>query len=64
MLVARGIYYEIMPDADPQLQELAFAFRNHVGLYEPPILETIVAWTYTWAGGENIAIPRIYNTFF
>jgi len=64
ILVARGIYYQISPDADPQLRDLATSFSNRVGDFEPPIIESIVALTYTWTGGENIAIPRIYNTLF
>ncbi len=35
-----------------------------MGQYEPPITESITAWTYTWTGGENIAVPRIYETIF
>ncbi|MBC8334246.1 MAG: glycosyltransferase family 39 protein [Anaerolineales bacterium] len=64
LLVARGIYYQISPDADPQLRELAISFSNRVGEFEPPIIESIVALTYAWTGGENIAIPRILNTLF
>ncbi|NOY97738.1 MAG: glycosyltransferase family 39 protein [Chloroflexi bacterium] len=62
--MARGIYYDMQPDADPQLRDLAEAFRNRVGQYEPPIIETLVAWTYTWTGGENIAVARVYETLF
>ena len=43
---------------------LAKAFYNAVGQYEPPITESITAWTYTWTGGENIAVPRVYETLF
>jgi hypothetical protein len=64
MLVSRDIYYQLLPDADPSLQAQAASFRKQLGLYEPPVFETLVAWSYIWAGGENIVIPRVYNTIF
>lgn len=63
-LVARDIYYQLLPHADPQKAELAASFRRTVGQYEPPIIESLVGWTYTWTGGENPATPRIYQTIF
>ncbi len=64
LIVARSIYYQLLPDPDPQKLALAKAFYNAVGQYEPPITESITAWTYTWTGGENIAVPRVYETLF
>jgi len=64
LIVARSIYYQLLPDPDPQKLALAKAFYNAVGQYEPPITEAITAWTYTWTGGENIAVPRVYETLF
>ena len=64
MLVSRDIYYHLLPNADAEIQAQATAFRNQLGLYEPPIFESLVAWTYLWAGGESIVIPRVYNTLF
>lgn len=64
ILVARDIYYQISPDADPELRHLAATFSNSVGNFEPPIIESMVALGYAWTGGENFAIPRIINTFF
>ncbi|MGZ6346869.1 MAG: ArnT family glycosyltransferase [Anaerolineales bacterium] len=63
-LVARAVYYNLLPDPDPQKRALANAFANAVGRYEPPITETLVGWTYTWTGGENIAVARIYESLF
>jgi len=63
-LVARDIYYQLLPNADPQKVELAASFHRAVGQYEPPIIESLVGWTYTWAGGENPSIPRLYQTLF
>jgi len=64
LIVARSFYYQLIPNPDPQKAALAKAFYNAVGQYEPPITESITAWTYTWTGGENIAVPRVYETLF
>ena len=64
LIVARSIYYQLLPNPDPQKLALSKAFYNVVGQYEPPITESITAWTYTWTGGENIAVPRVYETLF
>jgi 4-amino-4-deoxy-L-arabinose transferase-like glycosyltransferase len=64
LIVARSIYYKLLPNPDPQKLALSKAFYNAVGQYEPPITEAITAWTYTWTGGENIAVPRVYETVF
>ena len=64
LIVARSIYYQLLPNPDPQKLALSKAFYNAVGQYEPPITESLVAWTYTWTGGESIAVPRVYETLF
>ena len=64
LIVARSIYYQLLSNPDPQKLALSKAFYNAVGQYEPPITESITAWTYTWTGGENIAVPRVYETLF
>ena len=64
LIVARSVYYQLLPNPDPQKLALSKAFYNVVGQYEPPITESITAWTYTWTGGENIAVPRVYETLF
>ena len=63
-LIARDIYYQILPDADPEKQALAEVFTHRLGIYEPPIFETLIAITYLIAGGESIIVPRLYNIFF
>jgi 4-amino-4-deoxy-L-arabinose transferase-like glycosyltransferase len=63
-IVARDIYYQSLPDADPQKQELAASFANAVGHYEPPIIESLVAFTYRFIGHESYAVPRIWDTLF
>ncbi len=64
MIIARDIYYQISPNADPIKRDLANAIARSTGRYEPPILETLVAYTYRAAGNEIWWIARIYNTIF
>jgi Dolichyl-phosphate-mannose-protein mannosyltransferase len=63
-LVARDIYYHLLPEANPQIIALTESFHRSVGQYEPPIIETMVAVTYRFTGGENYAAPRILGTVF
>ena len=63
-IIARGIYYDLLPEADPSTRALADSIARVPARYEPPVTETLVAVTYLAAGGENIAIPRIYGTIF
>lgn len=63
-IVARDIYYQSLPDADPQKQKLAASFANAVGHYEPPIIESLVAFTDRLIGRESYAVPRIWDTVF
>jgi hypothetical protein len=63
-IIARGIYYDLLPNADPSTRALADSIARVPARYEPPVTETLVAVTYLATGGENIAIPRIYGTIF
>ncbi len=63
-LVARAIYYDLLPGATSQQRALADSFRRAVGTYEPPISETLAALTFLGTGGELFVIPRIYGTIF
>lgn len=63
-IIARGIYYDLLPNADPSTRVLADSIARVPARYEPPVTETLVAVTYLAAGGENIAIPRLYGTIF
>lgn len=63
-LVARDIYYHLLPGTDARTLALTESFRRSVGQYEPPIIETLVAWTYRLTGGENLAIPRLWESLF
>ena len=63
-LVARAIYYDLQPQADPQKRVLAESFERAVGQYEPPVTETIAGLTYLLIGRESFAVPRVYGTIF
>ena len=63
-IIARGMYYEMLPSADPATRESAMAFWKSTGQYEPSILERLVALTYLATGGEKIWIARLYPTLF
>ncbi|MDO8755737.1 MAG: glycosyltransferase family 39 protein, partial [Anaerolineales bacterium] len=62
-IVARDIYYSILPSATTEQRELASSFARSVGKYEPPVIESIVAYTYL-VTGENIAVARAWMTIF
>lgn len=63
-LVAREIYYNALPSATEEQRQLATSFANSVGKYEPPVIETIVGYSYFLTGGESIAVARIWVTIF
>lgn len=63
-IVAREMYYHLMPQVDPTEQKLTISFANAVGNYEPPIIESIVALTERIVGVESYSIPRIWETLF
>src|SRR5687768_7509780 len=63
-LVAREIYYSLLPTATNEERALTEDFASSVGQYEPPIIESIAAFSYFIAGGETIVVVRIWETFF
>lgn len=63
-LVARDIYYSFLPSAAEPERELASSFARSVGKYEPPIIESLVAFSYFISGGESIVPARIWSTLF
>ncbi len=63
-LIARNIYYSMLPSATAEQRELAQSFADSVGKYEPPVTESLVAVTYFLTGGENIAAARVWETLF
>jgi hypothetical protein len=63
-IIARGMYYQMLPQADPALREQAIAFWRSTGQYEPSILEKLVAYSYLAIGSENIWVSRIFTSLF
>ena len=63
-IIARGMYYRMLPDVDPDLRQQAIAAWNSTGQYEPSILEYLVAQVYRVVGGEYPWIARIINSLF
>jgi len=64
-VIARGIYYRWTANGlDASRRKTAVEIGKQQAVYEPPLLETIVAVTYLIAGGEYLWIARIYTTLF
>ncbi len=61
--IARGIYYQMTPDADPVTRQKAINLGKYDQL-EPTVTETLVAYTYRLAGGVYLWIARLYTIFF
>jgi hypothetical protein len=58
-VIARSIYYDLDPVADPELADRAAALRSGFEEFEPPILETAAALGYLALGREALWIPRV-----
>jgi hypothetical protein len=63
-MITRGIYYRMSPQADPVVRETAITYGRSMGVYEPPILENMVALTYRILGGEYLWVSRIFTALF
>lgn len=63
-VIARGMYYQMLPEADPELRSQAIDYWNSVSEYEPQILERLTALTYLIIGSEYPWIANIYNSIF
>ncbi len=63
-IIARGMYYEMTPNADPDLRQQSFAFWQSTGQYEPSFLERLTALTYLLLGGEVLWVARLYSILF
>lgn len=61
-ILTRGIYYRLLPDPDPVEAEAAIAMADSLEEFEPPIFETVVAWTYMLIGREVLWVARIYSS--
>jgi len=63
-VIARGMYYQMLPSADPALRDQAILLWRAQEVFEPPIFERLVALTYLLAGAEHLWIARLYSTLF
>jgi 4-amino-4-deoxy-L-arabinose transferase-like glycosyltransferase len=62
-IIARAVYYRLDTTADAATRQLAQDLAQ-LEMYEPPILENIVGFTYYLVHGEYVWIARIYNAIF
>jgi hypothetical protein len=63
-IIARGMYYEMLPTADPAVRDQATRLRSTLKSYEPQVFERLVALTYLAAGAEHLWIARLYAILF
>jgi hypothetical protein len=62
LVIARGMYYKMMPSADPAKRDRAIAYWGSMVDREPQILERVVALTYLAMGQEQVWVARIYTS--
>ncbi len=63
-IIARGMYYEILPDADPVVADKAMQLRTALETYEPEIFERLIALSYLAFGGETLWTARLFAILF
>ncbi len=63
-IIARGIYYQLLPSADPAVRDQAVYLANTMDPREPSVFEGLVAATYLVTGGEHLWVARIYSILF
>jgi 4-amino-4-deoxy-L-arabinose transferase-like glycosyltransferase len=62
-LIARSMYYQMLPHADPAQVQKAIETTYTIERQEPPVLERMVAITYL-VTGERLWVARIYSIVF
>lgn len=63
-IISRGMYYQMLPDADPAIRQKAIELWKFQELYEPQIFERVAALTYLVMGGEHLWVARVYAILF
>jgi hypothetical protein len=63
-IIARGIYYQLLPSADPALRAQATYLANTMDPREPSVFEGLVALTYLAIGAEHLWVARVYAILF
>ncbi len=61
---ARGLYYQMLPHADPEIRQRAIGIAAATVHLEPTITEALVAVSYLVTGGEHLWIFRLWTTLF
>ena len=62
LVIARGMYYQMMPNADADKREAAIAYWQSMVDREPQILERLVALVYLVIGQEEVWVARVINS--
>jgi hypothetical protein len=62
--IARGMYYSMLPDADPTLVDQAQYLGATFQYQEPRFFERIVSATYLLLGSEQLWVARLYAILF
>ncbi len=62
-LIARSVYYQNTDAVSAEERGLA-ADMASLEVYEPPIFEQIVGWSYVLGGGERVWYARVFNALF
>ncbi len=63
-IIARALYYQLLPSADPATREQAVFLANTMDPREPSVFEGLVAVTYLVTGGEHLWVARVYSILF
>jgi 4-amino-4-deoxy-L-arabinose transferase-like glycosyltransferase len=63
-IIARGIYCQMTACGDESFRQTAIALWKGETVYEPQILERLVALTYILIGNETLWVIRILNAIF
>lgn len=63
-MIAREIYYDLNSEIPTWQREVAHISREAEWSLEPPVLETLTAVSFYFAGSEQLWIPRFYATLF
>jgi 4-amino-4-deoxy-L-arabinose transferase-like glycosyltransferase len=62
--IARGMFFNLEPAANPGLREQANYLSVVYGALEPPLFERLVAQTYLILGQEVLWVARLYSILF
>jgi 4-amino-4-deoxy-L-arabinose transferase-like glycosyltransferase len=63
-IIARGMYYQQHGGVPAWQQEMAVKQWRMEGIIEPQVFERLAAWSYTFTGGPDLRIPRLYAVLF